>query len=62
MVTKAPQTVVVADGSKVGRVALAQMAGLESVSTLITDASADPAELDRIRAAGVEVVVARALA
>ena len=61
-VTKAQQTVVVADGSKVGRVALAQMAGLERVATLITDGSADPGELERIRAAGVEVVVARPLA
>lgn len=58
MVAKAQRTVVVADGSKVGRVALAQMAGLDQVTMLITDASADPAELDRIRAAGVEVVVA----
>jgi DeoR family transcriptional regulator of aga operon len=61
MITKAQQTVVVADGSKVGRVALAQMAGLDQVATLITDSSADPDELERIRAAGVEVVVARAL-
>jgi DeoR/GlpR family transcriptional regulator of sugar metabolism len=38
------------------------MAGLEQVATLITDGSADPAELERIRDAGVEVVVARALA
>jgi DeoR family transcriptional regulator of aga operon len=60
MVTAAQQTVVVADGSKVGRVALAQMAGLDQVTTLVTDASADPAELDRIRAAGVDVVVAPA--
>ncbi|KQX08550.1 alkaline phosphatase [Leifsonia sp. Root1293] len=58
MVMKAQRTVVVADGSKIGRVALAQMAELSQVAMLITDASADPEELDRIRAAGVEVVVA----
>jgi len=58
MVAAAQRTVVVADGSKVGRVALAQMAGLDQVAALVTDPSADPEELDRIRAAGVEVVVA----
>lgn len=58
MVGKAQRTVVVADGSKVGRVALAQMADVARVATFITDRSADPVELDRIRAAGVEVVVA----
>ena len=58
MVVKAQRTVVVADGSKVGQVALAQMARIDQVGTLITDASADEAELDRIRAAGVEVIVA----
>ncbi|MGI3779549.1 MAG: DeoR/GlpR family DNA-binding transcription regulator [Janthinobacterium lividum] len=59
MVARAQRTVVVADGSKVGRVALAQMAGLDQVAALVTDASADPEELERIRSAGVEVVVAR---
>ena len=50
MVTTAQQTVVVADGYKVGRVALAQMAGLERVATLITDGSAHPEQLERIGA------------
>lgn len=58
MVGSAERTIVVADGSKVGRLTLAQMVSLEEVDTLVTDASADPAELERIRAAGVEVVVA----
>jgi DeoR family transcriptional regulator, aga operon transcriptional repressor len=58
MVTKAQRTIVVADGSKIGRAALAQVAGVESIATLVTDASADPGELDLLRAAGVEVVVA----
>ncbi len=57
MVTKAQRTVVVADGSKVGAVALAQVADIGQVEMLITDSTADPAELDRLRAAGVEVVV-----
>jgi DeoR family transcriptional regulator of aga operon len=58
MVAKAQRTVVVADGSKIGQVALAQMAGIDQVSLLITDASADPVALEAIRAAGVEVLLA----
>jgi DeoR family transcriptional regulator of aga operon len=57
MVTHAQRTVVVADGSKIGRIALAKVADLEQVELLITDESADADELDRIRAAGVEVRV-----
>lgn len=57
MVTKARQTIVVADGSKIGRAALAQMAPIQAIDVLITDESAEPEELDRLRALGVEVVV-----
>jgi DeoR family transcriptional regulator of aga operon len=57
MVVKAQRAVVVADGSKIGRVALAQLATLEEVAMLVTDTTADADELERIRAAGVEVVV-----
>jgi DeoR family transcriptional regulator of aga operon len=55
MVTHTQQAIVVADGSKVGRIALAKVADLAQVNLLITDDSADPEELDRIRALGVEV-------
>jgi DeoR family transcriptional regulator of aga operon len=58
MVASAERTIVVADGSKVGRVTLSRMVSLGEVETFVTDSSADPDELDRIRAAGVEVVVA----
>ncbi|MCX7523100.1 DeoR/GlpR family DNA-binding transcription regulator [Microbacterium sp. STN6] len=57
MVAKAQRAVVVADGSKIGAVALARLADIDEVAMIITDDTADPAELDRIRAAGVEVVV-----
>jgi DeoR family transcriptional regulator, aga operon transcriptional repressor len=57
MVARARQTIVVADGSKIGRAALAQMAPIEAINVLITDDSADGDELDRLRALGVEVVV-----
>lgn len=57
MVTSAQRTIVVADGSKIGVVTLAQMAPLADVDLLVTDASADPEQLARIRATGTEVVV-----
>ena len=57
MVTHAQRTVVVADGSKIGRLALARVTEISNVHTLITDVSADADELDRIRAAGVTVLV-----
>ena len=60
MVCHAQRVVVVADGSKVGRVTLAKMADLSQVHVLITDASADPDELARIVAAGVEVLIVAA--
>jgi DeoR family transcriptional regulator of aga operon len=58
MVAKAERVIVVADGSKVGRAALAQMAQIVQIDVFVTDSSADAEELDRIRAAGVEVVLA----
>ncbi len=57
MVTHAQRVIVAADGSKVGRVTLAKMADLGEVQVLVTDSTADPAQLDLIRAAGVEVIV-----
>jgi DeoR family transcriptional regulator of aga operon len=60
MAAKAQRTVVVADGSKVGRVGFAQMVETPQVSMLVTDSSADMRELSRIRDAGVEVVIADA--
>lgn len=57
MVQHAQRTVVVADGSKIGRLALARVTEITSVHTLITDASADAEELERIREAGVQVVI-----
>ncbi len=58
MVAKADRTIVVADGSKIGKLAFARMADIAEIDVLVTDASADPAELQRLRATGVEVVVA----
>ena len=51
----AARVVVLADASKVGKRAFSRIADTAEIAVLITDAAADPAELDRIRAAGVEV-------
>ncbi|WP_230206364.1 DeoR/GlpR family DNA-binding transcription regulator [Microbacterium gorillae] len=58
MVMHAKTTVVVADSSKIGNVALARIATAPEVDVLITDGDADPAELQRLRDAGVIVVIA----
>ena len=59
MVAHAQRVMVVADGSKVGRVTLAKMADLGEIHTLVTDDTADPDELERIAARGVDVHVVR---
>jgi DeoR/GlpR family transcriptional regulator of sugar metabolism len=49
---------VIADGSKFGAVAMSTVAPIEQVSTIVTDISADAEEIERIKQAGIEVVVA----
>lgn len=49
--------VVVADGTKIGVRQYFMDFSLDMITHLITDTSADPRELDRIRAKGVEVIV-----
>jgi DeoR family transcriptional regulator, aga operon transcriptional repressor len=51
----AARVVVLADGSKVGKRAFSRIAEIDEVAMLITDAGADPVELDRLRATGIEV-------
>lgn len=58
MVTHADRVVVVADGSKIGQATLAKVADLSELDVLVTDATADPDELEAIAAAGVDVRVA----
>ncbi|WP_299954110.1 DeoR/GlpR family DNA-binding transcription regulator [uncultured Modestobacter sp.] len=55
MILHAQRVVVVADGSKVGRVTSARVADVAEVHDLVTDTTADPGELARIRDAGVRV-------
>jgi len=60
MIRRADRVIVVADGSKVGQILLAQICPVADVAELITDSSADPVALDGIRRAGTEVIIADA--
>jgi DeoR/GlpR family transcriptional regulator of sugar metabolism len=50
--------IVIADGSKVGAATPIVVGPAEQIATLVTDASAPNDELGRLRALGVEVVIA----
>jgi DeoR family transcriptional regulator, aga operon transcriptional repressor len=58
-VERADRVVVIADGSKIGAATSAVVAPADRAGALVTDASAPEAELRRLRAAGLEIVVAR---
>lgn len=58
MINRAHHVVVVADGSKIGRNLLAHTVDLTAIDELVTDSTADPTELDAIRACGVSVLIA----
>lgn len=62
LLARARSVIVVADASKLGRVHLARIATLDQVDEIITDSEADPAEVQRLRAAGATVTVAQPLA
>jgi DeoR family transcriptional regulator of aga operon len=55
MIQRAARVIVVADGSKIGRLALARICEASAVDELITDDSAPAEELARLRAAGVTI-------
>ncbi len=57
MLRRAHRVVVVADGRKVGREMVAQIAPANEAHELVTTTGADPAELARLRAAGVTITV-----
>lgn len=58
LVQFAPHVILVADHSKIGRVATAFVAPVTAVQTLVTTAEAPQDALDALRAAGVAVVLA----
>lgn len=57
-IERAERTVVIADGSKIGRVTTSIVAAAKRVSDVVTDPSAPQADLDALSAAGVRIVVA----
>ena len=54
----ARRCVVLADSTKLGKVAFARVCALDRVDVLVTDSDADPAALEPIHQAGVEVLTA----
>jgi DeoR family transcriptional regulator of aga operon len=59
MLQAARQRVIVADGSKVGRVELAYLCGVDEIDLLITDSSADPAVLNALREKELHIMLAK---
>jgi DeoR family transcriptional regulator, aga operon transcriptional repressor len=57
LIERSRRAVVVADSSKLGKVVFAGIAPLSAMAELITDAGADPTQLDRLRATGIRVTV-----
>jgi DeoR family transcriptional regulator, aga operon transcriptional repressor len=57
LMDRAKRTVVVADASKLGRVAFAEIAGVERAEQLITNTGADEAQIERLRTAGLAVTL-----
>jgi DeoR family transcriptional regulator of aga operon len=55
LMARAKRTIVVADASKLGRVALAQIAGVDAAEQLITNTGADAGQVERLQAAGLAV-------
>ena len=55
LIGRAKRVIVVADGSKVGRLAFARICDVGSVHELITDASASAPELRRLADAGIVI-------
>ncbi len=58
LIARARRVYVVADSTKLGRVHLARITGLESVTEVITDADADPALVADLRDRGTKVTLA----
>ncbi|TMB49392.1 MAG: DeoR/GlpR transcriptional regulator [Chloroflexi bacterium] len=57
-IDRSDRLILMADGSKIGSATNAVVVGAERIDTLITDASASSAELDRLRELGIRVVFA----
>jgi DeoR/GlpR family transcriptional regulator of sugar metabolism len=62
MMQAADTTIVVADSSKFGHSSLAKLCDLADVDVVVSDSELEPAWRDRLRAAGVQLVLADAAA
>jgi DeoR family transcriptional regulator, aga operon transcriptional repressor len=58
MVERASRTTVVAAAAKLGRRTFARICDVASVTTVVTDGTADPDQLESLRSQGIEVVLA----
>jgi DeoR family transcriptional regulator of aga operon len=58
MLLGARRRIVVADASKLGEVEVAKVCDLREASMVVTDAGADPAVVEDLRAEGIEVRLA----
>ena len=57
LMDRAKRTVVVADATKLGRVAFAEIAGIDRAHQLITNDGGDAEPLERLRAAGLAITI-----
>jgi DeoR/GlpR family transcriptional regulator of sugar metabolism len=57
-VRSARRRIVVADGSKLGAVAFVRVCPIDSIDVIVTDGGAPQAQVDSLRDAGVEVILA----
>ncbi len=60
IIEMAPELIVVANHAKLGNVASAYVAPVERITTLVTDAAADPQKLALFRERGIRILVAPA--
>jgi DeoR/GlpR family transcriptional regulator of sugar metabolism len=58
IISRSREIIVLVDGSKFGQVGLSSYAGIRQISKIITDSSAPAGEIEKIRNAGVKVLVA----
>jgi DeoR family transcriptional regulator of aga operon len=58
MIQAAQKVIFCFDHTKLGRRSVSHLCGLESVDIILTDSGAPAGEVDRLRASGVEVVLA----
>lgn len=58
LIERSSRVVVVADGAKIGATAFARIVRTDGIDDLVTDPSADPEALEKIRGAGIDVHVA----